>query len=146
MGSLRLLLGTKRNALKGLKREKRKQVLQDIINATCDVDRYPEEVAIVQDEQGDSNYQDYQVAKARYAAELSGRGLGDTMGESGVQNREKARGVCSTVMNELKTSIIDAALAKKPQRLGGFNWERWACMKTLHVCNKTWIHKGLGAV
>eukprot|EP00928_Gymnodinium_smaydae_P083547 TRINITY_DN66793_c0_g1_i1.p1 TRINITY_DN66793_c0_g1~~TRINITY_DN66793_c0_g1_i1.p1 ORF type:complete len:233 (-),score=40.24 TRINITY_DN66793_c0_g1_i1:89-739(-) len=44
--------------------------------------------------------------------------------------------VCSTIVEGLRPAIIEKVASYK-DRVGGFNWERWVCVKHLGVCKDT---------
>mmetsp|Transcript_72315 Transcript_72315/g.172373 ORF Transcript_72315/g.172373 Transcript_72315/m.172373 type:complete len:208 (+) Transcript_72315:96-719(+) len=115
---------------KSKKKDKRKLV-KELFNDLCSEDRFPKQFAIT-GEMGKRTYEDFQKVMK------GGGNIGNLNMKP--ENRENVVTLCGLILAELEYSIIRQATNYKG-RLGGFNWERWACVKNLRICNTTIMHK-----
>mmetsp|Transcript_62970 Transcript_62970/g.150010 ORF Transcript_62970/g.150010 Transcript_62970/m.150010 type:complete len:209 (+) Transcript_62970:75-701(+) len=128
--SLRFLLGAKAKNKRMAKKSKQKAV-EAALTEACEVAKFPMQIAEVGDE-GERRYEDFK--------EITRRGGSITNLNMGPENRGKIVKVCKAAMEELGDEIKKKALSYK-ERLGGFNWEHWMCVKSLDLCKQTQFHK-----
>merc|ERR1712107_695919 len=83
-------------------------------------------------EEGNKTYHDWQ--------ELMSKGGSMTNLQMTPEIKQEVVDVCKAITNDLSTEIIDKAVTYR-DRVGGFNWERWLCVKELQLCSSTLIHK-----
>mmetsp|Transcript_5281 Transcript_5281/g.12723 ORF Transcript_5281/g.12723 Transcript_5281/m.12723 type:complete len:209 (+) Transcript_5281:90-716(+) len=116
---------------KSSKKKDKRKIVKDLFNSICDEDRYPKQFAIT-GEMGKRHYKDFQEATK------AGGNIGNLNMKP--ENRENVVTLCGLILAELEYSIIRQATNYKG-RIGGFNWERWACVRSLRICNETIMHK-----
>lgn len=126
--------------MKGKAEADKKQLLHELVDASCAIDRFPDEMAILGNDPSARRYQDYALFMQKFgtSSEVKGYTEGQKLGPAGVKNRENVRRVCNSIAQELGQQIVEKAGGIK--RLGGFNWERFACVQHSRLCNTTIIH------
>mmetsp|Transcript_24152 Transcript_24152/g.60321 ORF Transcript_24152/g.60321 Transcript_24152/m.60321 type:complete len:191 (+) Transcript_24152:41-613(+) len=127
--SLRMLLGSK--VKKSMKRKEKRKVAKGVLTAACAEDRFPSQLSI-SGEEGKRQYADFQ--------EMISKGGSLTNLNMKPENRKDVSEVCAAIASDLGAEIVEKAATYK-DRLGGFNWERWLCVKQLQVCEATLMHQ-----
>mmetsp|Transcript_28608 Transcript_28608/g.52035 ORF Transcript_28608/g.52035 Transcript_28608/m.52035 type:complete len:199 (+) Transcript_28608:78-674(+) len=128
--SLRYLLGAKARKKRMSKASKRKAVDAAIAEA-CEASRFPKQIAELGDE-GDRRFEDFQSVMKK-GGSVSNLNMSP-------ENLDKIQRVCRKVFELVADDVREKALAYK-ERLGGYNWERWLCVKSLHLCEQTQFHQ-----
>merc|ERR1712039_1135960 len=126
--SLRLVRGSK--VKPKMKRKDKRAVAKQVLEDACVEDRFPRQLAI-HGEHGEKQYADFMELQRQ-----GGTLHNINMTPDNIKNVMK---VCKTIFADESSRILDK-IAKSKERLGGFNWERLLCVKTLKLCEKTVKH------
>lgn len=128
--SLRLNLAAKINK-KDKKKSKREKTTK-VMESVCDPGNFPKQLAVSGDE-GSKEYMDFQETMNKGGKSVAGLSMKP-------ENNENLGKICLALVGHLKPSIVDKAVSHK-ERLGGFNWERWACIEQTGLCKETIMDK-----
>eukprot|EP00401_Gymnodinium_catenatum_P056591 CAMPEP_0117555944 /NCGR_PEP_ID=MMETSP0784-20121206/51541_1 /TAXON_ID=39447 /ORGANISM="" /LENGTH=198 /DNA_ID=CAMNT_0005353177 /DNA_START=15 /DNA_END=611 /DNA_ORIENTATION=+ len=129
MRSARSLLASK--VKKSMKKSGKRRAAELALKAACEASRFPTQVAMM-GEPGSRTYEDFQ--------ELMSKGGTLVNIQMTPENLENVQGVCKAIMDDLGPQIVDMCEQFK-ERVGGLNWERWACVRNLRLCAATQLDK-----
>mmetsp|Transcript_141241 Transcript_141241/g.451437 ORF Transcript_141241/g.451437 Transcript_141241/m.451437 type:complete len:193 (-) Transcript_141241:137-715(-) len=126
--SLRMLLGSKVKT--SMKKKDKRRAAKEALAAACEEARFPTQLATVGDE-GSRRFGDLQ--------ELQQKGGSMNNLKMSPANQRDVALMCSALARHFGSDVVEQA-ATYEDRIGGFNLERWLCVKRLQLCEKTMMH------
>mmetsp|Transcript_9333 Transcript_9333/g.20839 ORF Transcript_9333/g.20839 Transcript_9333/m.20839 type:complete len:135 (+) Transcript_9333:2-406(+) len=114
-----------------MSRTKKRKAVDAALSEACEASRFPKQIAEVGDD-GQRRFEDFQNVMQR-GGSVSNLNMSP-------ENLKKIQRVCRALFQRLGDDVREKAASYK-ERLGGFNWDRWICVKNLRFCQEPQLHK-----